>query len=361
MRTLTPDDDKILYAFYDLAAAPNTFDIMVFLVLAEIERRATALDAFHLYVVPGPNHGFRADADVTNLARQRYVLRNVIIGSHALMPTCSGVSLCSTREAAERLLYVENVLGSGNRLVFPPGYSVHFPLRHYHIYRLMECWFAGMDIPGLEPPEHALAVVDGWLAARCEGRTVVTVTLRESCMQPERNSNLQEWACFVSTLDPRKYAVVVLRDFEKLHEPLPDTFGGSATYPEAVVSIELRAALYRRAYLNLCVNNGPGQVLLLDPMARYLYFKVVTEAASCTTVEHHRRYHWLTPGDQMHFATPFQRLVWEDDHAEVLCREFASMRDLIDSGRYATGHATDEYRQRRRAEWIARAGAPAMP
>lgn len=353
-----PDDSKILYAVYDLAATPNTFDVVVFLVLAEIERRATASETFHLYVVPGPNEGFRVDADVSNLERQRYVRRNVVLGSHTLMPTCSGVSLCSTREAIERLLYVENVAGGGDRLVFPPAYSVHFPVRCYHFYRLAEHWLAGVDIPGLEPPEHALTLVDAWRAVHCRGRKVVTVTLRESSMQPERNSTLREWGRFVSTLDPQEYAVVVLRDLETVHQPLPEAFDGCLTYPEAVVSIELRAALYRRAYLNLCVNNGPGQILLLDPMARYLYFKVVTDAASCTTVEHHRRYHWLTPGDQIHFATPFQRLVWEDDDADVLRREFVAMRDLIESGQYASDDAVEQWRRQRRADFSSR-GMPA--
>ena len=87
---------RILAAFYDLAVSPNTFDIFVFLVLAEIERRASRCDAMHLYIVPGPQQGFRHDTDVKNLSRQQYIQRNVLLSSHALMPSCAGVTLCST-------------------------------------------------------------------------------------------------------------------------------------------------------------------------------------------------------------------------------------------------------------------------
>jgi len=344
--------DGILYAFYDLAAAPNTFDVFVFLILAEIERRETECEAFHLYVVRGPNCGLRADADVTNLARQQYMLGNVVLGSRALMPTCSGVTLCSTREYVERLLHVEAMYGNGSRLVFPPGYSVHFPLRHYFLCQLAERWERGAEIPGLQPTDYGLTLVDRFLRSCCGDRKVVTVTLREASVQPERNSNLGEWGRFVATLDPNAYAVLILRDLEKINEPLPPALARCLPYPEAVVSIELRAALYHRAYLNLCVSNGPAEILKLDPQTRYLIFKTMTEGVSCTSVEHHRKYQWLNPGDQIHFATPFQRLVWEDDRAEVLAREFTSMVNLIEGGRYATRAAIDGYLRERRERWI---------
>ena len=346
--------DGILYAFYDLAAAPNSYDVLVFLVLAEIGRREVECEAFHLYVVPGPKCGLRSDANVSELPRQQYTLRNVILSAAALMPTCCGVTLCSSRESVERLLFVEGVCGNGKRLIFPPGYSVHFPLPYYHFWRLAERWQKGAEIHGLQPTEHGLELIDGFLRTRSNGRKVITLTLRESTVHPERNSSLREWESFVATLDAEKYAVVVLRDLERMHEPLPAGFARCLPYGEAVVAVELRAALYHRAYLNLCVNNGPSEILRLDRQTRYLYFKPITRGVDCTSAEHHRRYKWLNPGDQLHFATPFQRIVWKDDRAEVVAREFASMVELIESGEYATPAAVERYLREKRERWMER-------
>jgi hypothetical protein len=344
-------DERILSAYYDLAASPNTFDIFVFLVLAEIERRASQCDAMHLYIVPGPQHGFRHDTDVTNLSRQQYIQRNVLLSSHALMPSCAGVTLCSTRESVERELHAAAVGEQENRLVFPPGYSVHLPYPHYHFYRVVERWQQGFAVPPLQPSRHALTVVDAFLRQWCGSRKTLTVTLRETGVQPERNSNVEEWGRFVATLDHDEYAVLVLRDFEKIHEALPPAFSKCLPYPEAVIFVELRAALYQLAYLNLCINNGPAALLLLNPLTRYLAFKMVTDAVPCATPAHHRQWNWLLPGDQLQYATPFQRLVWKDDTADVLRTEFASIVRLIESGTYPTIADVSGYLQRSRQLW----------
>jgi hypothetical protein len=352
--TQTARTPRILYAIYDLAVTPNTFDIIEFLTLAEIERRESQCDAFHLFVVPGPNCGFRADADVSDLGRQQYVLRNVIQACPALVPTCAGVTVAPTREFVERLLYVETVAGTGDQLLFPVGYSAHLPFEHYHLWRVIERWQAGNEVPSLQPTPQGLALVDTFLRNRSAGRQILTITLREARFQSTRNSNLEEWGRFVAGLDPRKYAIVVLRDVERVHEPLPAAFAHSLPYPEAVVSIELRAALYRRAYLNLCINNGPSEILRFDRETRYLYFKTITDGVSCTSLAHHRTFHWLEPGDQLPFASPFQRLVWDDDTTDVLTREFDSMVRLIESGTYATADAIVQFLHDKRQVWFER-------
>ena len=49
----------VLYAFYDLAVSPATFDIVHFLILAEQARILSELNSLHIVMVPGPNEGFR--------------------------------------------------------------------------------------------------------------------------------------------------------------------------------------------------------------------------------------------------------------------------------------------------------------
>jgi hypothetical protein len=46
--------------------------------------------------------------------------------------------------------------------------------------------------------------------------------------------------------------------------------------------------------------------------------------------------------------------VWEDDRAEVVTREFASMVSLIESGEYSTEAAVARYLRDKRERWIER-------
>ncbi len=60
--------NDVLYAFYDLKVAPATFDIAVFLIIAEIERKNTGCNHLQVIIVPGPDDGFRSNQ--LNLYRQ---------------------------------------------------------------------------------------------------------------------------------------------------------------------------------------------------------------------------------------------------------------------------------------------------
>ena len=50
---------EVLYAFYDLSVSPATFDIIVFLILAEISRVRQNCDCMHIVIVPGHEQGFQ--------------------------------------------------------------------------------------------------------------------------------------------------------------------------------------------------------------------------------------------------------------------------------------------------------------
>ena len=69
---------------------------------------------------------------------------------------------------------------------------------------------------------------------------------------------------------------------------------------------------------------------LLNPRTRYLVFKISTDAASARPEEIFFQ-HGLHPGDNMPEATPYQKLVWEDDDFSVLCRELDDMLDKIEA------------------------------
>lgn len=121
-----------------------------------------------------------------------------------------------------------------------------------------------------------------------------------------------------------------LRHLECASDPLPAGFAEVQTINEPLWNLELRAALYERAYLNLFVNNGPSYLSFFNKRSRCLDFKMVTPGCGATT-ERFFRSIGIEPRSQLPVFTPFQRLVWEDDRLEVIQREFQAMCRRIEA------------------------------
>ena len=182
----------------------------------------------------------------------------------------------------------------------------------------------------LESPLQAQRFVDVWLAPRLDGRRLVTITLRDYAFMTDRNSDTRAWTTFARRLPRDRYLPVFVPDTERTLDPTPEALQGLAILPEAAWSVPLRLALYERAFLNLGVNNGPLLMGALSARPHLLVFKMITPSVSQTTEEFMRRL-GFDIGGQLPFATPWQRLVWEDDRLEVIEREFSAMVARIEA------------------------------
>jgi hypothetical protein len=147
---------------------------------------------------------------------------------------------------------------------------------------------------------------------------------------PARNSRVQAWADFARRLDPHAYLPVFVPDTDRSLVPRPPCLAGFEVLPEASWSVGLRMALYESAYLNLGVNNGPLFMCVMNGRTRALVFKMVTPSVPQTT-ERFARQLGFEIGGQLPFATPYQRLVWEDDRLDVIEREFAAMVETMEA------------------------------
>src|SRR6185437_14332700 len=114
------DRDR-LYAFYDLAVAPLTFDFLWFLVGAELRRRRDGLAAIEVVIVPGREGGLRReDPEYENFAdrtTRRLRVINILLPACAFVPMIIGAGLAGSREAAARLARAEGAA------VFPTRYE----------------------------------------------------------------------------------------------------------------------------------------------------------------------------------------------------------------------------------------------
>lgn len=316
-----------LYAFYDLAVAPLTFDVLWFLTAADLERRRKGLESVNLVIVPGPEGGVRHERPdyeaVVDRDGRRARIGDIIVPAARFLPSLGGVAVAASREEAEAIAY-------GAKFVFPSGYEPAMP----RVENAQPCLEASRreqaEIAVLRATAEGLAEADAWLARHDGGRKAVVITLRGYSYMPARNSNLKAWIAFAEKLDKKRFLPVFVPDTSQPAEDMA-ALAPFAVCAEAAESVDLRMALYERAYLNLGVNNGPMGLCWLNARSRDLTFKIITRSAPQTT-EAAMRNHGFEIGKSLPFATPYQRWVWEDDDLDVIEREFAAMTAQIDQG-----------------------------
>jgi hypothetical protein len=314
-----------LYAFYDLAVAPITFDFLWFLVTADIERRRLKRESIHVVVVPGPDSGVRREdpfyEEVVNAPARRARITRMLLPACGLLPSVSGVTVAGSRAQAERLV-------ASRPEVFPANYEPVMPVYAGPQQALQEARTRGAEIATLRAADSDLHAIDRWLSAHGCEQPVVTITLREYGYMPERNSNLNAWVSFARGLDPAHFSVVFIRDTEVWFDVMPEELRGIVICSAASLDLGLRMALYQRAHLNLGVNNGPMGLCWLNERARYLTFKILTDEAPQTTPEY-MRHLGFDIGKSLPFAKPWQKWVWEQDSLPVIQREFAEMLERL--------------------------------
>jgi len=318
----SPDaNGDTLYAFYDLQVAPITYDASWFAAAADLARRRHGLQRVHFVVVPGTKNGVREERAayeaVVDPALRVWRLHNIVIPIFTFVPACAGYTVLPGREAAEPLR------AAAGAHLYPARYEPALPVGH-HPSELLGPDAAEAGIGVLRSSEPGLRFVEHWASPRLRGRQMVTITLRDYAFMTARNSNLAAWAAFARRLDPAAYLPVFVLDTERTLDPAPAFFEGFEVFREASWNVGLRMALYESSYLNLGVNNGPLLMAALSDQTRVLVFKIITPSVPQTTEEFMRQLGFQI-GGQLPFATPFQRLVWEDDTLEVIEREFTAM------------------------------------
>ena len=156
------------------------------------------------------------------------------------------------------------------------------------------------------------------------------ITLRDYGFMTKRNSDLDQWIAFSSRLDRSLYTVIWVRDTERELAFQDTEIAGWPVFSAVCFNIELRMALYERAYLNLMINNGPYGLCAFNERCRYVMFKILTPDVPQTTEASMHR-HGFDIGETPAFSTRFQEWVWEDDKLDVIEEHFERMVARIEA------------------------------
>lgn len=271
-------------AVYDFTVSPPQWDFSTALVNMEIARIAAGEAELDILFRPGPRDGFRGnEAWPPTTAERRLLMDRIVLPLCGLLPSVRSANWWRGRSGEISGLY-----GFGARL-----------------YGVAQCMTA------LRSP-HGRPLVAPRVDTDPE---LVTITLREAEHAPGRNSDVPEWVEAARRLQAEGLKVVAIRDTRLQDVPL----AGVPIDPLAAVDLNVRAALYARAAVNCCVQNGP-QALLLYANLPLLSFKPINPAAPLQTVDYLTR-HGLPQGSQYPNSPPWQRIVWDDDRADVIVRE----------------------------------------
>lgn len=314
---------KVLRAFYDLARAPVSFDVFTFLYLAEIERINRKLSALDLIIIANSGDGFRHDASPMPLETKHWRLRHILLSAGNLLPSCRRTLYCPTREDAHH--YFDDT-----QPVFPAGYSVEEPTADYSDTAILLAMYSGQNLGTLRAPKSASDKISQWLQSHTGNRYPVVITLRNDRIHPLRNSNLEAWSQFASSLDQQRFCPIFVRDTADVFDAVTSNLSNFLMCDMAAIDIELRLALYEAAYLNLFVDSGPAALCMLDDATRCIRFKAIADYNPHAGLNH---FQWrgYEPGMQWAHCTSFQKTVWEDDKFDVIRNEFERMTDLIES------------------------------
>lgn len=227
-----------LYAYYDLGIGPVSFDFVPFLIQSVLAQRAAGCKRLHIVIVPDENgvEGmFRDKRHLYDAHEMRWRLWNIVVPATRMAN--ASVTLATHWPQARRL-------PGPNDVCWPEDWDRQaLERKHYLIKDTILAAKAGIQVPMLEPLEHAKRAVRERIARA--GKPLITLTMRNT-YEPSRNADVSLWTRTVYALRERFLVVQVCDTADEL---VSGGYGG--------LNLELRAALYAEARQNLHCHGGP--------------------------------------------------------------------------------------------------------
>lgn len=312
---------KTLYAVYDLAVSPITFDVLNFTTMAEIFRSALKLDYVHFVYLLGPNRSFRNQTPKDkNLSdeQKHWRLRQILVPQSWLLSSCNGCSVFLDREEGARFLAQIPPVN-----IFPGNYHVSRPTWSFMISAINEVARRNeVDALRFQATPTALQYVDEWCVRNGVGGPLVTFTVRVSDIEAHRNSNLSAWTRLAKEIKAEGYCPVFLTDTDvALRANRADFASELLVNWVGPVNLEIRTALYQRSYISMSQSGGPAFINFFMKDSIYAGFQPVNaipevfskETGTGEGLAGMERVFGIKAGDLFAFSNPGQKLVWEPD------------------------------------------------
>ena len=238
--------ERLLFV-YDTLRSPVTYDFLHYLSYANYLVRK--LNRNHVDVI-------LVTRDNALDSREKNYIAAVGDDNIAWRITNLAVPLCRLFPAVDRICIGSEAMAfelvKNYDVVQPHGYSYESPKNGV----------TRLDTPGwhfvdaLLVPTSALQIIESYFPKN-DPRHIVTITLRNYDYLPVRNSNIDSWVAFAARLDRAKFRVVFIPDASARGVSTMQSLRGCEVFDSACWNLELRAALYSRAWMNMGVACGP--------------------------------------------------------------------------------------------------------
>lgn len=313
------------YSFYDLSTIAPSFNFPQYLVLSEFHRIEKGLQYNHICIVPSGSYEFCSvlSKNNSNVAQDmQWRIMTMLLPTIFLFDSYNGITIFNSRDEAN------NFIHSIPKNIFPQDYRVDFPVSTFVMYDpLNEIIYKGNKLPELHAHPKAHVLVDEWLKNNCFGKKVVTITIRECGYQKARNSNLSVYADFITKLNQDQFAVVILRDTERIFSPLPDEFQKLPLLYFDASHLHMRLALYEKSYTNIG-DSGPIFLCCYNKNIKVLIYGSDNEIILHGLDDFLRAGYKI--GENFPFMGPLQKIIWERNN-ETLYGEFLKLSQKIES------------------------------
>lgn len=330
--------DHRLLAICDFSSFPLSFDLLTLLVAADNHRRRSGLRWLDFAFIA---HDTDPYSDLSNpvnpITRKNYrtFVFNLGLDASRLFEAAGNVLFFSNRKSFEKYLR-----SSGHRAssLFPESYNIFRPdycPHHggpplYGLIHLFEKSEPREDILSLKAPEACRELVKRRLRKIVGTPTIVTITLREFEYIPKRNSKIPEWQKLIDAFSDRNIKFIVLRDYFEIYSA-PVLSGSNVTeYPEAVIDLCLRAALYEIADVNMMSAAGPTALCYLNSNVNYIAFDPCADPEACNEDDMFFQ-HGIKQGENFLGSGPHQKLIWKEEKFFTLKEELDFFLGELDS------------------------------
>jgi hypothetical protein len=240
------NNDRLLFV-YDTLLNPVTFDFLDYLYYAIFLSRQTSKKYVDILIVSRSNMELSREEHYIAAVGSDNIewrLTNLIIPLSRLFPSVGRIYMLDQEEGFEIVKRYPNVHPEGYSYITPKTAAVRRDDPNLQYY------------PTLKVCDTAKKIVEAYFPLT-DKRRIVTITLRTYDYIPSRNSNIACWVDFANELDPLKYRIVFVPDASMHGVASIDEIKNFEIFDSACWNIELRAALYQRAWMNMGVACGP--------------------------------------------------------------------------------------------------------
>ena len=293
--------NKRAVAVYDCKYYPETYDFAHFMYLATCRMGEKNIREFEVIII-----GAESSGNLRETAMQDRI-------STILMPIAQRWSECTKVSYINDRKYIKLLCRRTKNL---------FPERYDGIFFSWIDWVSVYDYArrnteykGIKATNEDLEVVKQWLKVNRVSERFITLTIRQSRVQPERNTDLSMYFDLAEWFRECSYDVVVLPDTENIK--IDSLEKNNKIFYQGSFSLTQRNALYEMAYTNVIGSNGPATVMMLNKNISFIIHGFKNDIWTKERLQERGLY----VGDQL-WTENNSLWVWEEDNLDNLKRAF---------------------------------------